>query len=64
MHDASVTSYLNFDPCGHYDWSERQGMRADRRDENAGDAGVDHGGPGTHSVGRTARRRGDNQTWK
>ena len=36
-------------------------MGADGRDHDGGDAGVDHAGPGGHSVGRAPCRGGDNQ---
>lgn len=39
-------------------------MRADGRDHDSGDVGVDHGGSRRHGVRCAARGRGHDQTWR
>ena len=46
---------------GHNNRAERQRVGTDGRDHDGGHRGVDHAGPGRHSVGRAAGGSGDNQ---
>lgn len=53
--------YLELHAGGHHDGPEGERVRADGRDHDGGDVGVDHGGSGRHRVGRAPRRRGHDQ---
>lgn len=56
--------HLELHASGHHDGPEGERVRADGRDHDGGDVGVDHGGPRRHGVRRAARRRGHDQTWR